>query len=496
MTSLDELRISFIDCQSTGPNPATSELLELAYDEDVYLLTTSKPISKKIQSLTGIQPEELMRAITPEQVFHILNTAFEKNRPAWIVAHFARFELGMLNRLWQEYAGTPFPVPFICTHQLAKRLHSDLPTFGLRSVAGWYGDTLHEHKRAQDHVHATKVIWKKMIVELADRGVNDSETLAMFLNEKPQKPATTKKTYLIERDLRLTLPEEPGIYRYVARNGRILYVGKATSLKHRVNSYFTGGLKRDHRKREMLSQAVDVKITVVPTPLHAGMLEYSEIQTHQPPYNKMLRGRIISMESELQLLVKDPQLLDEADLEHASTHVFYGIDDLTVLRAGLTEWRRLYPEETVWTYRRLVQFGLPLLKEWIVAELKRRKEKAEADALAAVEEDGDVAIDSEEESTEKELEEDVEFVWTPELIGESAVAWTRRAARDYVRTRYLRRLRGSVIVQSDAGFTYETSDTVDERQAKILLHEMRRSAAKGQPWEFIKPWPMHIPFWV
>lgn len=481
MGALNHISIRLIDCQSTGPNPATSELLEIACDDSVYLLETSKPLTKTIQNLTGIKPEDFQNAISRQALFEKL--ARELAGAEYIVAHFARFECTLLNRLWQEFAGIDFPVPFICTHKLAKRLHPDLPSFGLRAVAGWYGEPLNEHKRAKDHVDATKWIWQKMLDELAANGIDDTEKLAVYLNEKPRKGAT-RKAYLIERDTRLTLPDEPGVYRYVTRTGKILYVGKATSLKHRVNSYFTGGLKRDARKREMLAQAVDVKITIVPTPLHAGMLEYTEIQTHKPPYNKMFRGEAISLEEEIAPLLKDPQSLTENDLHHASRHLFYGIDDIDVLRSGLIAWRHLYPESTEWTYRNFVQFGLPLLKDWIAAEKERIRLEAEA-------------ADAETEEIEpEEDDEEEEFVWTTELVTQSAISWTRRAARDFVRKRYLRRLAGSVITATDKELTYEASISLDERQAKVLLHEIRRAAAKGDVWKFIKPWPMHIPFWI
>ncbi len=489
-----DLSLCFIDCQSTGSNPATADLLELAFDDQSYLLQTSAPISKKIQSLTGITPDEYEQAISRAVLFTKLSEYLALKQPRWIVAHFARFEKSLLDRLWQEHAGTPFPYEFLCTYQLAKRLHPDLPTYGLRAVSGWYGDTLHEHKRALDHVHATQFIWQRMISELAERGVFHEGSLQEFLNEKPLK-TTVRKSYLIDRDKRLTLPDQPGVYRYIARNGRILYVGKATSLKHRVNSYFTGGLKRDHRKREMLAQAADVQVTVVSSPLHAGLLEYEEIQKHQPPYNKMFRGQNISLESELQILLKYPDEISPLDLQRASQHVFYGVDDLDVLKSGLRIWQETLPESDVKNYRFLVRLGLPLLKEWIAHEKQKLLEK-EALKQAPLLSDQQTTEDVDSEETELAETEEIEFVWTPELIADAAKAWTRRAARDHVRKLYLRRLRQVVITQDDGNKTYESRGDLDDRQAKVLIHELRRAETKGQAWHIVKPWPMHIPFWI
>jgi hypothetical protein len=74
-------------------------------------------------------------------------------------------------------------------------------------------------------------------------------------------------------------------------NGDLLYVGKATSLKKRVCSYFQ---KRRHTSEhilEMLTQARDLDITVTPTSLEAALLEVDEIKRRSPPYNKAMRER-------------------------------------------------------------------------------------------------------------------------------------------------------------------------------------------------------------
>ena len=190
----------------------------------------------------------------------------------------------------------------------------------------------------------------------------------------------------------------------------------------------------------------------------------------------------------MQPLLKDPLLLDEHDVAHASRHLFYGIADLSVLREGLLKWRALYPSASTWDFRMLIQQGLPLLKVWIAEEKERLLKEAEST------EEVDPPEEIEAPASDDEGDEQ-EFIWTEELILDAAVAWTRRAARDYIRRRYLKRLRGAVVA-SDEGLTYEASPEVDDRQAKILLHEIRRAAAKGQNWVFVKPWPMHIPFWI
>lgn len=80
------------------------------------------------------------------------------------------------------------------------------------------------------------------------------------------------------------LPDAPGVYFYFDQAGKLLYVGKATSLKKRVSSYFIGGDKHP-RTAELVGTIVEIKYTQVPTVIEALVLEANQIRLHKPPYN-------------------------------------------------------------------------------------------------------------------------------------------------------------------------------------------------------------------
>ncbi|MCX5726842.1 MAG: GIY-YIG nuclease family protein [Candidatus Saganbacteria bacterium] len=84
------------------------------------------------------------------------------------------------------------------------------------------------------------------------------------------------------------LPKSPGVYEFLDKQGKILYIGKATSLKDRVGSYF---LSRSHLDRPniepMIEQIADVKIHETDSVLEALILEANLIKKHQPKYNVM-----------------------------------------------------------------------------------------------------------------------------------------------------------------------------------------------------------------
>ncbi len=84
------------------------------------------------------------------------------------------------------------------------------------------------------------------------------------------------------------LPEEPGVYQYFDKEGKILYVGKAKNLKKRVSSYFNK--TQDHAKtRILVSKIQHIKHIVVLTETDALLLENSLIKKLQPRYNIMLK---------------------------------------------------------------------------------------------------------------------------------------------------------------------------------------------------------------
>lgn len=85
-----------------------------------------------------------------------------------------------------------------------------------------------------------------------------------------------------------SIPENPGIYKYINAEGTILYIGKAKNLKKRVSSYFLKA-ERPYRIQRMLQQTERVEVTIVDTEQDALLLENNLIKQFQPKYNVLLR---------------------------------------------------------------------------------------------------------------------------------------------------------------------------------------------------------------
>ena len=87
----------------------------------------------------------------------------------------------------------------------------------------------------------------------------------------------------------LKLPQKPGVYLMLAKNGEVIYVGKAKKLYNRVNSYFRSNASHNSKTRMMVSQIYDFDYIITDTEFEALVLENSLIKRHMPKYNILLK---------------------------------------------------------------------------------------------------------------------------------------------------------------------------------------------------------------
>lgn len=103
--------------------------------------------------------------------------------------------------------------------------------------------------------------------------------------EETEKTSNTSE-YL--KGIVLNLPEGPGIYQYLNKEGVIIYVGKAKNLKRRVYSYFS----KDHQSaktRMLVSKIADIRYIMVNSEEDALLLENNLIKKYKPRYNVLLK---------------------------------------------------------------------------------------------------------------------------------------------------------------------------------------------------------------
>ena len=91
------------------------------------------------------------------------------------------------------------------------------------------------------------------------------------------------------RDQLRALPDSPGVYLFHAGDGEVLYVGKAKSLRKRVQSYFRRDALQPLRTPELVERIADIEFFATRTENEALLMEQNLIKRHRPPFNIRLR---------------------------------------------------------------------------------------------------------------------------------------------------------------------------------------------------------------
>src|SRR4051794_9462864 len=94
---------------------------------------------------------------------------------------------------------------------------------------------------------------------------------------------------MVKRPPAGTIPDAPGSYQFKDALGRVIYVGKASSLRQRLSNYFGDPRNMHPRTAQMVATAVSVEWIEVRNEVEALMLEYSLIKEHRPRFNVRLR---------------------------------------------------------------------------------------------------------------------------------------------------------------------------------------------------------------
>ena len=146
------------------------------------------------------------------------------------------------------------------------------------------------------------------------------------------------------------LPDAPGVYFFVGDRKEILYIGKATSLRNRVRSYFMSDLaeKRSQLIAEMIVRASSIEVTETESVLEALILETNLIRTHKPKYNtrskddKSYNHLVITNEKWPRVLVVRGKDLTEQYTEKEIKHHFGPFPSGQLFKEALKIVRKLF----------------------------------------------------------------------------------------------------------------------------------------------------------
>ncbi len=163
------------------------------------------------------------------------------------------------------------------------------------------------------------------------------------------------------------VPDAPGVYRFADEHGRVIYVGKAKSLRSRLGSYF-GDLTALHpRTQAMVTTASRVDWTVVETEVEALQLEYSWIKEYDPRFNVRYRDDKSYPYLAVTLHEAVPRVLVMRGSKRKGVRYFGPYAHAWAIRETLDLMLRVFPVRTCSSgvYRRAAQVGRPCLLGYI-----------------------------------------------------------------------------------------------------------------------------------
>lgn len=271
---------AIVDIETTGGYASASNITEVAIfvhdgekviDRFETLVNPQQPIPFFIQSMTGITNEMVAGAPVfadiAAQVFDILNDKV-------FVAHNVNFDFSFLNTALQS-CGFTLNVKKLCTVRLTRKIFTGLPSYSLGNICRSLNIQIENRHRAGGDALATVALFERLLKN--DR----QDHVYQFLKK------SSKEQYLplyLPKEQIEQLPRKPGVYYFRDQKGKVIYVGKAKSLKSRVSSHFThNGTGR--QKQEFIRNVHHISYQLCGSELMAAVLEETEIKKLWPKYN-------------------------------------------------------------------------------------------------------------------------------------------------------------------------------------------------------------------
>ncbi|HET9729249.1 MAG TPA: DEDD exonuclease domain-containing protein [Acidimicrobiia bacterium] len=283
-TPLSEVTFVVVDLETTGGSAAMDAITEIGalklcggelLGRFETLVNPGIPIPPMITVLTGITEAMVMPA---PMIDTVLPAFLEFARDAVIVGHNVRFDVGFLDAALVARGYPRLSNRRVDTIGLARRLVRDeVPNLRLQTLARHFRTTIEPVHRAYADAAATAEVLHALLERAGTFGVLGLDDLIALPSMRAHPSASKLK-------LTARFPRKPGVYFFRDRDGRVLYVGKATNLRARVRSYFASD---DRRKvPQLLRETESIDYLACANVFEAEIRELRLIQALEPRFNR------------------------------------------------------------------------------------------------------------------------------------------------------------------------------------------------------------------
>ncbi|MBS1731125.1 MAG: GIY-YIG nuclease family protein [Bacteroidetes bacterium] len=271
---------AIVDIETTGSFASQNGITEIAIilfnghkveERFTSLVQPGCPIPKFVSHLTGITQEMVAGAPLFSEiawkVFQLLNNRI-------FIAHNVNFDYSFIKYHLQE-SGFDWNAKKLCTLKLSREVFPGLQKYGLGSLCRSLDIQIENRHRAGGDADATCILFDKILRKGGEKIIQQyfkKENRAQIL--PPNLPAGHLNQ----------LPASPGVYYFHNEKEKIIYTGKAKSLKSRVVGHFTG-FNTSKKRQDFLRKIYAVSFTECATELAASILECIDIKKNWPEYN-------------------------------------------------------------------------------------------------------------------------------------------------------------------------------------------------------------------
>ncbi|HRI22352.1 MAG TPA: exonuclease domain-containing protein, partial [Panacibacter sp.] len=271
---------AIVDIETSGSHPAENGITEIAivlYDgekvEGRYetLINPGYRIPSFVVQLTGITNEMTAEAPSFSEVAHKI---FNLLSNRIFIAHNVNFDYSFIKHHLRS-AGYEWMPKKLCTLKLSRKAFPGFPKYGLGHICRAMDIPVENRHRAGGDANATTILFEKILQAGGDKLIKE------FLKKENREQILPPN---LPNEQVNNLPYVPGVYYFKDAKDKVIYVGKAKSLKQRVVSHFTG-LNTGRKRQEFLRNIYSISYQECPTEFTACILESIEIKRLWPKYN-------------------------------------------------------------------------------------------------------------------------------------------------------------------------------------------------------------------
>jgi DNA polymerase-3 subunit epsilon len=282
-----------LDVETTGLSPQYNNIIELGIvrvknlkvvEKYHSLINPGRDIPPFITGFTGISNEDVYNAPFFDEIVH---EVIEFIGNDVIAGHNLAFDNSFLRRELKYCGREELKNPNLCTLRVAKRIFPLLSSKSLGSVSSYLKVKNNNSHRALADAETTAKILIKIAKQVKKNyGFQTLSELINFQYTTTSKlnGGDLKSKILSEFD---SLPDAPGVYYFLNSKGKVIYIGKAKSLRERIRSYFSKTASRKAKK--IIKSASKLKVELTNSELTALLKEAESIKTKNPRLNTQLK---------------------------------------------------------------------------------------------------------------------------------------------------------------------------------------------------------------